>query len=612
MIRSKVTTLITLVTVGAFALVGCSDSDPTPPGNGGDPPPAPTSVSAEADGGAVTVTWDAPDDATSQTVDLESDFENLSRDVGGGATEAVFNDVPRATTFTATVTASNGDGDSGPSDPAEVTTSEIPFNNVLADPNLPDAAFSIGTRAAPPNFVPTAAPDGFQPFDASTLNGAAGIVMPSDGRMLVNAPYAGALEPGIGMMEAWYYGWTIWDDDGQDSRAATATRDTLSGTITDDTTLDAGTTWFLDGQVLVGVDCGPDGNAQDCDPATLTIEPGTTVMGMQQPTDPDARSSMLVVTRGSRLVADAHNPDFGGGGACERPTEEQTIVFTSDQPQGSRARGDWGGLILNGQAPLNTGDEAEGEGDSGLYGGGDEMDDSGVVRGVRVEFAGDDLNTADQLNGIAFQGVGAGTTACYLQVAYNQDDGTEPFGGTVSITHVVTTGIGDDSFDGTDGWQGFMQFGIAQQRASDADQGFELSTEADAPDSDPPSSTIIANFTLVGSGVSLGTGEISDPARGDESDIGILLREGGNYRIFNTIATGFGASGFDVEGGQTAQWADNRYRGLSTAPGEIVRLEHSVLWSNVETGGADANFTDASGDGYGLEENRQFFLSGQN
>ena len=614
MTRNEVTTLFTLLTIGAFALAGCSGDGPTNGGNGGngggEPPTAPTNVAAEADGNSITVSWEASDGATGYTVTLDGDRLAPGAEDVGDVTEATFDGLANATTYTATVSASNDDGESGDSDPAEATTAELAFDNVLADPNLPDDAFSIGSRGSPPNFVPTAAPDGFTAFDASSLNGAEGLVMPTDGRELVNAGYAGAIEPGISMMDAWYYGWTVWATDGSDSRAATATRDTLTGTITQDMTLDAGTTWFLDGQVIVGEDCGPDGNAADCDPATLTIEPGTTVMGMSQPTDPDARASMLVVSRGSRIVADAHNDDFGGSGTCERPTDASTIVFTSDQPQGSRSRGDWGGLILNGQAPINSGDEAEGEGDSGLYGGEDEADNSGVLRGVRVEFAGDDLNTADQLNGIAFQGVGAGTTACFLQVHYNQDDGTEPFGGTVTLTHVVTSGIGDDSFDGTDGWRGFFQFGIAQQRADDADQGFEFSTNGDTPDARPASTTVVANVTLVGAGMSLGTGEIA--AEGSESDVGILLREGGNYRIFNTIATGFGSSGFDVEGGQTAEWADNRYFGLSSAANEIVRLESSVLWSNVEMGDADANFTDASGDGYTLEENRQFFLSGSN
>ncbi len=615
---SKMTsTNVRSVTAGlcaaVLALAGCGDNGTEPPPPGSDPPTAPTDVAATViDGGDVEVTWKAPDDADTQTVTLTPDnsvVSEVSQDVGGTATSATVSDVGRATTFEVTVTATN-DGGSTASDIVNVTTPEIAFNNLLADPGLPDAAFSIGSRTSPPDFAPTAMPPGYSPFDVSTLNGAAGLVMPGDGRTLEATSYAGAVAPGTSVGNAWYSDWTIWAADGSDSRSMGAATATLSGTIASDRTLSADTTYLLDGPVFVGEDCGIDGSASGCNAVTLTIEPGTTLMGLSTPGDPDVRGSFLTVTRGSQIIADAHHPDFGGSGVCEKPAESDVIVFTSDQPAGSRARGDWGGLVLNGQAPLNTGDEAQGEGDSGLYGGNDENDSSGVLRGVRVEFAGDDVTATDQLNGIAFQGVGAGTTVCYAQVAYNVDDGTEPFGGTVSQTHMVMTGIGDDSFDGTDGWQGFLQFGIAQQRADDADQGFEFSTEGDDPSATPPSSAVVANVTLVGAGVSLGTGEIA--AEGGESDIGILFREGGNYRIFNTIAVGFGASGLDVEGAQTAQNADNRYFGESTAPEDILRLESSILWSNVSQGDGDDNFADASGDGYAQGENRAFFLSGGN
>ncbi|RPH55571.1 MAG: T9SS C-terminal target domain-containing protein, partial [Acidobacteria bacterium] len=84
--------------------------------------------------------------------------------------------------------------------------------------------------------------------------------------------------------------------------------------------------------------------------AVLNIQAGTQVIG-------EAGSvGTLIVKRGGRLIA------LG--------TREQPIVFTSDQPPGQRARGDWGGLIINGRAPINFGSgEAAGEGDTGVYGG---------------------------------------------------------------------------------------------------------------------------------------------------------------------------------------------------------------------------------------------------
>ena len=99
--------------------------------------------------------------------------------------------------------------------------------------------------------------------------------------------------------------------------------------------------------------------------ATLNIQQGTTVIG-------EAGSvGTLIVERGGRLNA------IG--------TREQPIVFTSDQAVGSRGRGDWGGLIINGRAPVNRpGGVYVGEGDTGQAGGLDPNDNSGSLRYVRV------------------------------------------------------------------------------------------------------------------------------------------------------------------------------------------------------------------------------------
>lgn len=365
------------------------------------------------------------------------------------------------------------------------------------------------------------------------------------------------------------------------------------------------TTWTRDkiylirGPVFVGRDVGASGTDPDGIAVTLTIEPGTTILGDADQTA-SARGSFLVVSRGSKIIADANanRPEAEKG---SRPHPEDVIVFTSSKPRGERARGDWGGLVINGRAPTNAGAEAEGEGDSGLYGGPDENDSSGILRGVRVEFAGDRVTATDELNGIAFQGVGAGTTVDYVQVHYNVDDGTEPFGGTVSQTHMVMTGIGDDSFDGTDGYRGFMQFLIAQQRADAADNGFELSGNGDNEAASPKSTAVVANATMIGAGVPLGTGEIA--ALGNGSDIGLNLREGANFRIYNSIVTGFGDSGFCIEGAQAIANANARLSG-NTDPTRTLTVEGTILWNNVAAGDVAANFADACGSGY---DNRAFF-----
>lgn len=288
----------------------------------------------------------------------------------------------------------------------------------------------------------------------------------------------------------------------------------LSGTLTEDLTLTSDTAWLLRGGVFIG---------DDTNETVLTVEPGTIVYGES------STNGMLVIRRGSRIVAE---------GSAEAP-----IVFTSSKEEGARARGDWGGLILNGRAPVNGCEdavcEAFGEGGTGFYGGDDPDDDSGVLRFVRVEFAGHLISPDNELNGVAFQGVGRGTVVDHLQVHMGADDGVEFFGGTVDVKRVLVTGVGDDSIDWTDGWQGRAQFMVAQQYEDAGDNGIEADNNAENNASTPRSSPTLANVTLVGS------------ADSDFSDVGMLLREGTGAELASFVVTGFGEACLDIDHDET-------------------------------------------------------------
>lgn len=289
----------------------------------------------------------------------------------------------------------------------------------------------------------------------------------------------------------------------------------LSGEITEDMTLDAGTEYLLRGGVFVGKD---DASIS----VTLTIPAGTKLYGEK------ATDGMLVIRRGSMIDAQG--------------TASAPIVFTSDQPVGSRARGDWGGVILNGQATLNTGATAEGEGSTGTYGGTDDADNSGTMRYVRIEFAGREISPDNELNGLACQGVGSATTLEYIQIHMNEDDGIEFFGGTANAKYIYVTGCADDQFDGTDGWRGKGQFWIAQQFTDDGDQGIEWDNSGDNNTATPYTNPTVYNFTLVGS---------------QDADIGMLLREGLKTTLRNGIVVNFGESGIDVDHSQTFTNVEN-------------------------------------------------------
>jgi hypothetical protein len=281
----------------------------------------------------------------------------------------------------------------------------------------------------------------------------------------------------------------------------------IRGRITSNFTMTAGNYWVLRGAVFV--DNG----------ATLTVEPGTRIVGEL------ATLGTLVIAQGARINA---------AGTAEAP-----IVFTSDQPVGLRARGDWGGLIINGRAPINVpGNIALGEGDTGQYGGTDPDDNSGVLQYVRVEFAGIEFSPDNELNGIAFQGVGRGTIVDHVQVKHNKDDCFEFFGGTVDAKHIVATSCGDDSIDWTQGWTGRVQFAIVNQQGDDADNGLEADNNANNNDLLPRSAPTMFNLTLLGD---------PDFNEGAESDDGQLIREGTAGTFRNFIVFGFKEWGVNVD-----------------------------------------------------------------
>ena len=299
----------------------------------------------------------------------------------------------------------------------------------------------------------------------------------------------------------------------------------LEGKLNADRTLSADYAYLLKGAVFV------EGGA------TLTIEPGVEIFGEQ------ASNGTLIVAQGSKIMADG--------------TADAPIIMSSDAEIGSRARGQWGGLIINGSAPTNQG-VTFGEGDTGAFGGNDAADSSGVLRYVRLEYAGIEFSPDNELNGIAFQGVGSGTVAAYIQVHMNQDDGIEFFGGTVNLKYALVTGARDDSFDWTDGWTGKGQFWIAQQYGDDADNGFEVDNSSKNNEATPRSAATIYNVTLVG-----------DPS-GPESDNGMLIREGAAGTYANFIVTGFNKIGLDIDGESSIAQAES---------GNLV-VKNSIFFDN--------------------------------
>ncbi len=324
----------------------------------------------------------------------------------------------------------------------------------------------------------------------------------------------------------------------------------LSGTIEAGETvhLVADSTYILRGSVTV--DSG----------AVLRIDPGTTILG-----DAEVTPTALLVRVGGKIFAEG--------------TAEAPIVFTSSRPEGQRTRGDWAGILIAGDSYCNFEAPCQSEGISTLYGGEDVDDNSGVLSYVRIEFAGYEVSPGNEMNALTLLGAGSGTQIDHIQVHYGSDDGIELFGGTVDIKYAIATGIDDDAFDYSSGWQGRGQFWIAQQAENAGDKGFEVDGNENDFTSTPLTSANVWNVTLVG--------------RGQGSSDGILLRRGYAGSVRNAVVMNF-ASGAALDLDDEATVA----QGCADA----AMLDDVIAFGNAELFDADEDLYEAECAGDSIRE----------
>ncbi len=233
---------------------------------------------------------------------------------------------------------------------------------------------------------------------------------------------------------------------------------------------------------------------------TLKINPGVTVKG-----DVDVLS-YLIIDRGAKIEA--------------KGTLTKPITFTSGKAKGSRGRQDWGGIVINGYAKINKGATAQGEGDSGTYGGDKDDDNSGTLQYVKIHFAGKQFSTTNELNGLCLQGVGSGTVIDYIHSHACSDDGIEMFGGKVDFKHLIMTCNGDDNVDCTYGWRGRGQF-IAVGQVN-GDEGFEHDNNSSNHTAEPRGEAKYWNVTVCSDG----------------SNSGAYIRVGMKAEFNNTLIAG--------------------------------------------------------------------------
>lgn len=304
---------------------------------------------------------------------------------------------------------------------------------------------------------------------------------------------------------------------GTESRGVVANKErcALKGSyLSTDLTLTANNEYTIEEGVFFGGD--------NKEASSLRIEAGTRIYGNP--------ASFIAIMRGSKIFAEGR--------------QDAPIVFTSINTANPK-RSDWGGLVLNGNAPINackTGAsfcEAISEGikvQPVKFGGTDPEDNSGVLKYVRVEFGGYPISQDNELNGITFNGVGRGTTVEHIQVHMNSDDGVEFFGGTVNVKYLLLTGNEDDSMDWDMGWTGKVQFVLIQQGQDKVDNGIEADNLVSPMNATPRSNPEISNMTLIGS---------------PNSGYGLLLRRGTGADLKNVIVTGFTKGCIDIDDAET-------------------------------------------------------------
>ncbi|KAB2878135.1 carboxypeptidase regulatory-like domain-containing protein [bacterium] len=328
----------------------------------------------------------------------------------------------------------------------------------------------------------------------------------------------------------------------------------LSGNLTTALTLDPSIVYKLNGpyQIVSG--------------AVLTIPAGTRIEAVE------GSGAVIITIRAT--ASNATTVNKANGKIYALGTAAEPIVFTTERSAGTRTRGMWGGIVLNGVAGLNVpGGIGVGEGNTGSYGPGfgsftlnssigDTMS-SGIFQYVRVEFGGTKVTPDNEVNGWTFNAVGSNTVLDHIQSHMIADDGFEWFGGTVKGKYLVASGCDDDMFDTDFGTQVKLQhvFGIQDQALGN--RGMEADNDATGSANTPISKPTVWNFTFVG-------GNGTDDKNNDDNNEGMYWRRNTQYDANNGIVSYFNRIGLTLDG--TAD-STNAANGTATA-------KNMIMWNN--------------------------------
>jgi hypothetical protein len=306
---------------------------------------------------------------------------------------------------------------------------------------------------------------------------------------------------------------------GEEEPINVPTTTTLTGNINTTTTLTSDKVWTLKGYVYV------------TDGAKLIIQPGTTIVSDV------AEKGALCIERGSQIIAEG--------------TQSKPIVFTSGRPEGQRTPGDWGGIVILGRAKTNRSSEPTIEGGIGRpYGGTNDSDNSGVMKYVRIEYAGIAALPNSEINALTLGGVGNGTILENIQTIYANDDAFEFFGGTVNGKNLYAFATADDDFDFDFGYTGMITNGVAKRDpqfvdSGDAGNGVECDNDGTGSAAQPYTHPKLFNMILVGPNVSTALAN---------HNLGLRFRRSTQFTMKNSIVWGWMKGGLSLESNETTQF----------------------------------------------------------
>lgn len=247
----------------------------------------------------------------------------------------------------------------------------------------------------------------------------------------------------------------FFDEAGQGGTPVTPIESNLTGSLSQDLTLDPNVAYKLTGSFSVE------------EGVKLTIPAGTNI------TANVGQDIYIVVKKGGQI-------DIQG-------TQSSPVLMTSANGNS----GDWGGLVLLGEATTTEGINATAEVGGFIYGGTNDSDDSGSIRYLIIEGAGAQINADSQYNGLTLYAIGSGTTIENIALLNGADDGVEFFGGTVSVKNMYLENNEDDAIDWTEGWSGTVTNAYVLHTIA----GFSTAIEADGLNKNPK----LINITAVSS-----------------------------------------------------------------------------------------------------------------